>query len=143
MKPLLVALTVLAVWAPVAEAAKFRGETSQDRRAVLVTREGIAARITIFWRAECGMGRVTDDTSFFSPFKESTDTFVRDGGPYVTRIHDDTGRSYRMHVNARVRAHRVTENRWRGRFRADAEVRRNGELVTRCHTGRIRWHATR
>jgi hypothetical protein len=143
MKPLLLAVTMFALSAPVAEAARFRGQTSQDRRAALITREGLAARITIFWRAECGQGRVVDDTSFLSPFKESTATFVRDGGPYVTRIHDDTGRSYRMHVNARVRAHRVTENKWRGRFRADAEVRRNGELVTRCHTGRIRWHATR
>jgi len=142
MKPLLVALTTLAVLAPVAEAAKFRGQTSQDRRAVLVTREKLPVRITIFWRAECGEGRVTDDTSFFSPFKESTATFVRDGGPYVTRIHDDAGRSYRLHAKARVRAHRVTENKWRGRFRADAEVRRNGELLTRCHTGRIRWTAT-
>ncbi len=143
MKPLLVALTVLAVLAPAAEAAKFRGQTSQDRRAALITREGLPARVTIFWRAECGQGNVVDDTSFLSPFKRGTATLVRDGGPYVTRIHDDTGRAYRLHVNARVRAHRVAENKWRGRFRADAEVRRNGELVTRCHTGRIRWHATR
>jgi len=143
MRPLLVALTTLAVLAPVAEAAKFRGETSQDRRAALITREGLPVRITVFWRADCGEGNVTDDTSFLSPFKRSTATFVRDGGPYVTRIHDENGRAYRMHVNARMRAHRVTEDKWRGRFRADAEVRRNGELLTRCHTGRIRWHATR
>ena len=142
MKPLLIALALPAVSAPVAQAAKFRGETSQDRRAAFITREGQPARITLFWRADCGEGNVVDDTSFLSPFKRRTATFVRDGGPYVTRIHDDAGRSYRLHVNARVRAHRVTQNTWRGRFRADAEVRRNGELVTRCHTGRIRWHAT-
>ena len=142
MKPLLIALALLAVSAPIAQAAKFRGETSQDRRAALITREGQPARITLFWRADCGEGNVVDDTSFLSPFKKGTATFVRDGGPYVTRIHDDAGRTYRLHVNARVRAHRVTQNKWRGRFRADAEVRRNGELVTRCHTGRIRWHAT-
>ena len=61
----------------------------------------------------------------------------------VAMAYDENGRAYRMHVNARMRAHRVTEGKWRGRFRADAEVRRNGELLTRCHTGRIRWHATR
>lgn len=143
MKPLLLALAILAVAAPAAYAAKFRGQTEQNRRAAVITRDGLPARITIHWRAECGRGHVIDDTSFLSPFKESSASFVRDGGSYTTRIHDEDGKAFRLHVNARVRAHRVSDDEWRGRFRADSEVRRNDELITRCHTGRIRWSATR
>jgi hypothetical protein len=143
MKPLLLSLAILAAGAPVADAAKFRGQTSQDRRAVVVMKDGAVERITIVWRATCGQGRVVDDTSFLPPYDEVTDTFVRDRGPYTTRISDERGRTYRLHANARVRARRVSRDKWRGRFRVSAEVRRNGRVVTRCSTRRIRWSATR
>jgi hypothetical protein len=143
LKPFLISILVLLVAAPVAQAAKFRGQTSQDRRAVVVTEEDAPVRITIFWRAACGQGAVRDDTSSVPPYDESTATFVRDRGQYTSEITDAQGRTYRFHATARVRARLVTENKWRGRFRVTGEVRRNGELVTRCDTGRLRWRATR
>jgi len=144
MKPFLISLLTLLVLAPVAEAAKFRGPTSQDRRAVVVTdADDMPVRITLFWQAPCGMGRLRDDTSVVPPFDESTATFVRDRGRYTTEISDPDGRTYRFRARARIRARQVTDNKWRGRFRVSGALRRNGEVVTRCDSGLIRWRATR
>lgn len=143
MKPLLLSIAIILAAATVAEAAKFRGQTSQDRRAVVVTdNNDLPVRITIIWRARCSEGHITDDTSFLPPYRERTETFVRDGGPYTTTVTDERGREYNVRARARVRARRVTARKWRGRFRLSAEVRRNGRLVTTCNTGRIRWSAT-
>jgi hypothetical protein len=143
MKPLLLSIAIILAVATVAEAAKFRGQTSQDRRAVVVTDDNdLPVRITIVWRARCDEGHITDDTSFLPPYRERSETFVRDGGPYTTTVRDDRGREYKVHAKARVRARRVTARKWRGRFRLSAEVRRNGRFVTECRTGRIRWRAT-
>jgi len=143
MKPLLIAITVILVAAPVALAAKFRGETSQERRAVVQTNaDDEPTRITIRWRARCEEGHLSDDTTFLEPFRESTNTFVRDGGRYTTTVTDDRGREYEVSAKARVRAHLESEDEWRGRFRLlSAKVRRNGDLVTECSTRRIRWSA--
>jgi hypothetical protein len=146
MKPFLISTLILLVLAPAAYAAKFVGPTTQDHpkaKAVVVTQEGMPERITIFWRADCGNGRLTDDTSTVPPFDESTATFVRDRGEYTATIEDPQGRNYRFHAVARIRARRVTDDKWRGRFRVSGELRRKGELFTRCDTGRIRWRATR
>jgi hypothetical protein len=146
MKPLVLSIAIVMVYAPVAYAAKFTGRTSQDRRAVVVTEGGEPARITIMWRARCGEGYapLSDGTSFLPPFEESTTTYVREDGPYTTQIRDKQGRTYRVEVNVRMRARRVTRSEWRGRFRVvEAEIRRNGRVVTRCSTRRLRWHATR
>ena len=144
MKPFLISIAILLVAAPAAYAAKFIGKTSQDRRAVVVTKDGLPARFTFFWRGPCeDESFLTDDTSSIPPFDESTATFVRDRGRYTTEITDERGRKYEFRALARMRATRVTQNKWRGRFRVSGALRRNGELVTRCDTGRIRWRATR
>ena len=144
MKPLLIAIAIVLVAAPVALAAKFVGETTQERRAVVRTNaDDEPVRITIRWRARCEEGHLSDDTTFLEPFRESTKTFVRDGGRYTTTVTDDRGREYDVEARARVRGRLVSETKWRGRFRLlSAEVRRNGELVTECSTRRIRWSAT-
>ena len=145
MKPLLISIAILMVAAPLADAAKFRGQTSQERRAVVVTEDGLPTRITIVFRATCADDTfVTDDTSSIPPYDERTTTFVRDRGRYTAEITDERGRSYEFHALARLRAHRVTKHKWRGRVRVSGALRRrDGELVTRCETGRIRWRATR
>jgi hypothetical protein len=142
MKPLLISIAILTVAVPVAGAAKFRGQTSQDRKAVVAMQDGVPVRVTIFWEAPCGDGRLTDETSFLPRFDESTGTFVRDRGDYTTKITDEDGRAYRFRADARVRGRQITDDKWRGRFRVSGELRRKGEVVTRCDSGRIRWRAT-
>jgi hypothetical protein len=105
--------------------------------------DDMPVRVTVRWRARCTEGHLSDDTTFLDPFRESTETFVRDGGAYTTTVTDDRGREYKVEARARVRGRLVSETEWRGRFRLlEAKVRRNGELVTECSTRRIRWSAT-
>ena len=145
MKPLLISIAILMVAVPLAEAAKFRGQTSQERKAVVVTEDALPTRVTIIFRAACADDTfVTDDATSVPPFDERRATFVRDRGRYTAEVTDERGRSFEFHALARMRAHRVTTHKWRGRIRVSGALRRrNGELVTRCDTGRIRWRATR
>jgi hypothetical protein len=145
MKPLLLAILALAVLAPLADAAKFTGRTSQDRSAKVRTNSrGFPVFVAIRWRASCSDGgRLALPTGFKPPYRERTRTFVRDSGPYTTRVTDKQDRVYDVRVSAHVRARRVTKDTWRGSFGASAEVSRNGSLVSRCKTGSITWRASR
>ena len=145
MKPLLISIAILVLYAPVADAAEFNGRTSQDRRVFLKTdADGLPVRVALRWHASCDPeGRLVLPTGFMQPFRESTQTFLRDGGPYTTSVRDKEGREYKVRVRARIRGHLVDDDTWRGRFRASARVSRNGELVSTCTKRGIRWRATR
>jgi len=144
MKPFLISLAILVVAVPVAHAALFSGRTSQDRKVLLETdADDLPSAIGIRWHARCADGgRLVQPTNFAPPFDESSRTFVRDGGPYRSTVRDDEGRKYNLRIRAHIRGRLVDENTWRGRFRARAKVRRNGELVTTCRKRGIRWRAT-
>ena len=146
MKPLLIALTLLLIGGAVAEAAVFKGRTSQDRRAKVETNDrGFPVFVAFFWRARCADGDppLFMSTGFKTPFDERTKTLVRDAGPYWTRVRDDQGRTYRVRVRAHVEARRETRRRWTGTFGASAVIRRDGRVVGRCRTGTITWRASR
>jgi hypothetical protein len=145
MKPLLLSIGILMAFASAAEAAKFTGRTGQDRKVVVRTdSDNVPLQFAMRWRAECGDdSNIVHATTFRQPFRESSATRVRDGGPYTTHVRDDEGRRYEVRVRSRMRARRVTDRKWRGRFRMTMEVFRNDRLVTECGTGRVRWTATR
>jgi hypothetical protein len=136
---------MLVVAAPIAEAAKFTGRTAQDRKVVVRTDESnVPQQFAMVWRARCeDRSRIVHQTSFLQPFRKSSARRVRDGGPYTTHVRDATGRRYELRVRTRMHAHRVTDRKWRGRFRLTMKVYRNDRLVTDCKTGRVRWTATR
>jgi hypothetical protein len=145
MKPLLLCTAILMLFASVAEAARFTGRTAQDRRVVVRTdSDNVPIQFGVRWRAECeDRSNIVHATTFRQPFKESSASRVRDGGPYTTHVRDDRGRRYELRVRTRMRAHRVTDRKWRGRFRMTMKVYRNDRFVTDCGTGRVRWSATR
>ena len=145
MKALLSCLLMLAVSAPVADAAVFKGRTSQDRRAKVETNDrGFPVFVALYWRARCGDGEpLILPTGFRTPFDERTKTLVRDAGSYGTRVRDDRGRIYRVRLRVHVEARRETRRRWTGSFGASAVIRRDGRVVTRCKTGTITWRASR
>ena len=145
MKRLLLPMAILLVFAPVAEAAKFTGRTAQDRKAVVRTDENdVPAQFAFVWEADCeDRSNIVHQTSFLQPFRESSMTRVRDGGPYTTHVRDDRGRRYELRVRSRMRAHLVNDRNWRGRFRMMMDVYRNDRFMTHCGTGRVRWRATR
>jgi len=145
MRPLLLSIAILVVTAPLAEAARFTGRTAQDRKAVVRTDDdNVPIQFAMRWRAECeDRSNIVHATTFLQPFRESSQTRVRDGGPYRTHVRDERGRRYELRVRTRMRAHRVSDRRWRGRFRMTMKVYRNDRLVTECGTGRVRWSARR
>jgi hypothetical protein len=133
------------VAAPVAHAAKFTGRTAQDRKVVVRTDDNdVPQQFAMVWKARCeDRSNIVHQTSFLQPFRESSATRVRDGGPYTTHVRDERGRRYELRVRTRMRARLVTDRKWRGRFRMTMKVYRNDRLVTECGTGRVRWRATR
>ena len=143
-KLVLLTLCLTLLTAPVADAAIFKGRTSQDRRAKVETNDrGFPVFLAFYWHARCSDGgRLVLPTGFQTPFDERTKTFVRDAGSYSTRVRKGE-RVYRVRVKAHVRARRVTRRRWRGTFGASAVVRRDGRFVARCETGAITWRASR
>jgi hypothetical protein len=141
MKPFLISIAALAALTPVADAAKFTGETSQGRRAVLKTDDqGKPERGRIRWRASCTRGyRYAYRTSFLTPFDFRSRKRLRDEGDYSYLTDDGS----RVNAHAWIRARRVTKRKWRGRFTFSGVIRRNGRVVTRCETPVIRWRVTR
>jgi hypothetical protein len=136
---------MLVVVAPVAEAAKFTGHTTQDRKAIVRTDENdVPAQFAFVWEARCeDRSHIVHTTSFLQPFRESSNTRVRDGGPYTTHVRDNRDRRYKLRVKTRMRGHLVNDRTWRGRFRITMNVYRNDRRLTHCDTGRVRWRAKR
>ena len=140
MKPLLLSLALLFAAPAVADAAVFRGETSQGREVVLKTTDGGRPyRVKVSFRARC-----TDDkrlkagTFFRSPFDFRTRRRVRDKGRYRFPLGDE-----RIRARVSMRGHRLSPTEWRGRYEGHFVVRRDGRKVATCDTPVVRWHATR
>jgi hypothetical protein len=140
MKPLLLSLVLLIAAPAVADAAIFRGETSQGRGVVLKTTDaGRPYRVKISFRAPCtDHKRLKAGTFFRSPFDFRTRTRVRDQGEYTFTLGDE-----HIHANVSMRAHRVSPTKWRGRYRGDFVVRKDGRKVATCETPLVHWRATR
>jgi hypothetical protein len=145
MRPILLSIAIVMAFASVAEAAKFTGRTAQDRRVVARTdSDNVPIQFAMRWKAECeDRSNIVHGTTFRQPFRRSSAKRVRDGGRYTTHVRDGRGRRYEVRIRSRMRARRVSDRKWRGRFRLTMKVYRNDRLVTDCGTGRVRWTATR
>ena len=142
----LLSVALLLTTAAAADAAIFKGRTSQDRQALVETNDRrFPVRFFFRWRADCDSGTLTFTTGVHPPFKERTRDFVRDEGSYTGYVRDkDSGRRYRVRVRrVHMRARRVAPRRWEGAFGASAVVSRDGRVVARCQTGTITWRASR
>jgi len=141
MKSLALSLALLLGVPAIADAAVFRGETSQGRGVVLKTTErGRPYRVKVSFRAPCSdHKRLKAGTFFRSPFDRRSRTRVRDDGKYTFSLGDE-----RIHANVSMRGHRVSPTKWRGRYKGDFVVRnKNGHKVATCETPLVHWHATR
>jgi hypothetical protein len=126
---------LLAAVPATADAAVFRGDTSQGRPASLVIgSDGLLRAARVNWRTECRSGRFKTKTSFLRPHDASAPESFRDSGTYRTR-----GAGYRFRTTASVRGHKVGERRWRGRFSAKVLVTRDGRYVDTCRLRRLNW----
>jgi len=140
MKPLALSLVLLAGLPALAEAAIFRGETSQGRDAVLKTNaDKLPYRLNISFRAPCSDDkRLKAGTFFRSPFDRRTRRRIRDTGEYTFDLGDE-----QIDAQVSMRGHKVSRSKWRGRFEGDFVVRRNGNKVATCHTSVVHWHVTK
>src|SRR5688572_1139180 len=95
MKALRLCLILVIAFTGVADAAVFKGRTSQDRRAKVETNaRGFPVFFRFVWSARCSPGDppLVLATAYRTPFDARTKTTVRDGGSYTTRVRDDQGR---------------------------------------------------
>ena len=127
--------------APAAEGATFEGRTEQGGQAQVVVRAGEVKKILIRWRARCDRPRhrYVSQSASRPPFDFSSRAEVRDADGYS--FTDDDGN--RARVTARLRARRVTKNRWRGTFTVKVVTRRDGQVVDRCRARGLSWSASR
>ena len=139
MKAAVLALTVVLVGAPAAEAGVFKGRTSQNRSTELRTNDRrLPVYLRIAWRASCSRGTFGESTTFLRPYALRSATEIRDAGSYTLR---DGNLRYRIRTH--VRGRRVAPRRWKGTFGATAVVRRDGRVIDRCPSGTVTWRASR
>lgn len=140
-RSVLVAVTVvlfLAVTASSASAAVFRGETSGGgfQATIRTDGEGVPTR---FWlkkyKVDCGDGFFFRDRGSGSipPFDVANDRRLFDRGPR----YDIRDGNLRISVLTTVRA-RFKGGAWRGTFRSQVTVLRQGEQVDTCN-GKFRY----
>ena len=140
MKPLALSLILLAVVPALAQAAIFRGETSQHRDVVLKTNDDkLPYRLNVGFRAPCSDDkRLKAGTFFRAPFDRRTRRRIRDTGEYTFDLGDE-----KIEAEVSMRGHKVTRRKWRGRYEGDFVVRHNGRKVATCHTPVVKWRVTR
>lgn len=127
---------VLLAFAGVADARTFRGHTSQDRTASLVSaKTGAPVRVRVSWVATCRHGEYAATTIFAPP---STATRTRAAGTARTILREKG--DIRSHITATLRLQRVVAGgaaRWSGTLTPSVTVRRAGRTIDRCRAAAI------
>lgn len=139
---LAVAVALLGLPAGALADVRFRGESSQGRRVLVISEEnGVPKRAWIRWRADCRRPgfRVLESTSFRTPMELSTRRRFRDNGSYTLR----TPNGFRIRITPVISGRKVAPRRWAGRFRATAVVRRAGRVRDRCSVSGVSWRVRR
>jgi hypothetical protein len=138
--PVSLALSALlfAAAVPAADAATFRGKTSQGRAASLVTgADGVPTRVRVAWRAPCKKPgyRATGGTRFTAPFTAVNADVVQ-----------DTGKSYRVTLKGGLKGRISTElvvnrsgDRWVGTLGVRELFARKGKVIDVCQVKRVRF----
>jgi hypothetical protein len=126
--------------APAAEAATWRGKTSQGRSVTVRTgADGLVNHVLIRYRAGCsdGMG-FRSRIEFRPPLDVSSTTEFRDAGVVTWRF---TKTRERARGRTAIAGGLRSSGRWTGRFRLRAKIRKGGRVIATCRTGRVRWRA--
>jgi hypothetical protein len=129
---------LFAAAVPAADAATFRGKTSQGRAASLVTgADGVPTRVRVAWRAPCKKPgyRATGGTRFTAPFTAVNADVVQ-----------DTGKSYRVTLKGGLKGRISTElvvnrsgDRWVGTLGVRELFARKGKVIDVCQVKRVRF----
>jgi hypothetical protein len=138
MRPLALALTMLAVVPAVADAAEWRGKTGQGRMVSVRTGDNERVdRVRVSWKATCEKGSYKSRTVFRRPFDVSEAAEFEDAGTYRVDVQG----GYRARHTVFVRGTLAADGRWSGTFRVRTRVTRRGRFVDSCRLRRVRWSA--
>jgi hypothetical protein len=133
-----------AVAAPAAWAGSFRGETSQERMASVVTAEdGMVSRIRISYSAPCGdpRYRFPNVLRFQPPFDEATPDGLRE----EISLREPLKGGGTSRQTATITARRTTDSAgvetWSGTFRTRIVLSKGGKRLDTCALKRVTWTA--
>jgi hypothetical protein len=126
-----------------ADATSFRGKTSQQRYASLVTgADGLVTRIRISYSAPCASGRGSRFPNIFR-FEAPLETSTVDDVTDTVRVSARLRGGGRARQTATVVAHRTIDatgvQTWSGTFRTRAVLTRGGKRLDRCELRRVTW----
>jgi hypothetical protein len=136
---ILVSLCVSLALVGSADAASFKGTTSQKRYAsVLTGPDGLVTRVRISYSAPCSdpRNRFPNTFRFEAPFQGSTVDDVQETVRLRTRLKGGG----RNRQTATVTAHR-TGDTWSGTFKTRAILSRHGKRLDKCELKRVTWSA--
>ena len=102
---------------------------------------GPVKRARVNWNADCSREdyRFRSRTGFVRPMDFATPEEWREENTY--RL--DTEGEFRSKIRIRIHGLRVSDDKWKGAFRAVGKITRHGDPFTRCPTGKVKWSATR
>ena len=141
MRAVLAAAALLLALAPSARADHphwYQGETGQGEPVRIdAGPDRVPQQATVSWRARgCPGGRLELETELFSPFRHAGSRRLSERRTIYRSYLE--GRDYAM----RLRFEGTRRDRhWRGTFTVRVRVLREGRLLGRCTTGRVRWSA--
>jgi hypothetical protein len=127
--------------APAAEAATWRGTTSQGRSVTVRTgADGLVRHVLIRYAARCddGMG-FRSRLTFRPPLDASSTSAFEDGGVVMWRF---TKTGERARGRASIGGGLRSSGRWTGNFRLRVKIRKGGRVIATCRTGRVGWRAS-
>ena len=128
-----------------ADAKSFRGRTSQERFATVVTgADGLVARIRISYSAPCRAGREYRFPNVFR-FGPSLDASTVDDVTDAVTVRQRLKGGGRSRQTASIVAHRTVDaagvETWSGTFKTRIVLSRSGKRLDTCELKRVRWTA--
>jgi hypothetical protein len=127
--------------APAADAATWRGKTSQDRSVTVRTgADGLVSHVLIRYEAGCSDGKgFRSRLTFAPPLDVSSTTAFEDGGVVRWRF---TKTGERARGRTAIAGGLRSSGRWTGTFRLRVKIRKGGRVIATCRTGQIGWRAS-
>ena len=139
--PVIAALALLGA-APALASVNYVGETSQGNDFNLRTDDaGVPDRASYGWDMNCTGGGSLTNGGTVSRFPSANVDGMKSAGKYEATIE----RRFEGLFKVKIRGNRVSDTRFSGTFKVKAKVfkKSNGDPVTKCSTGIVRWSADR
>ena len=139
---LLSAALALLVAAPALASVNYVGETDQGNEFNLRTDDaGVPERASYGWDMNCTGGGSLTNGGTVSRFPRADVNGMKSSGKYEANIENRFEGIFKV----KIRGNRASDTRFSGTFKVKVKVfkKSNGDLLTKCSTGLVRWSADR